>query len=356
MPLSPFSHLAWFAIEHAYEPGRTYVHHALSRECLGFVLHAETPLLSVTSGREEACDVRDGMVGMIPPDGARHTVVASPELATSAFLLLVPPLVLDQVAADEELGLATDIPLSLAARHPRIHGLLARMRSLHRTGRNASLSAEETARALIVEAVGLGTGRVPDWARDMGVFDAPAIQRIVDCIDRHLANPPPLAVVAAASGLSPGHFARTFRRSTGMSVERFWNHRRILAGLACLRHDDDSIAHLALRLGFSSQSHFTRVFSAWTGMTPSRYRRGFRAEKPGGAPLRGSGTRPPCVAASGMTSTGGHREDAGTDRGFGGGDRQSVPPDERRARGVTCVGRAACQRDLHPPPRCAHRL
>lgn len=40
-----------------------------------------------------------------------------------------------------------------------------------------------------------------------------------------------------------------------------------------LRDQSRPLAELALDLGFSSQSHFTRLFSALTGMTPARYRK-----------------------------------------------------------------------------------
>lgn len=291
MPIPPFLHLSWFTLWHRYEAGRTYVHHADSRECLGLVLHAETPLISIAAGRERALQARAGMVGVVPPDGARHTVVASPGIPTDAFLLLVPPTMLGDVADGEGLTRAGDIPGSMVADQPVIHGLLARMRTLHVEGRAASLTAEETARDLILEAIGAGTTRVPDWSRDTGVFDAPTVRRIAEFIDHHLTPMPPLAALAAVTGLSPSHFARKFRRSTGLSVERFVNHRRIQAGLALLRQDQGSIVDLSVRLGFSSQSHFTRVFSACTGMTPARYRRGFREKKRGGRIPRGT----PCA-------------------------------------------------------------
>ena len=47
------------------------------------------------------------------------------------------------------------------------------------------------------------------------------------------------------------------------------------ASVGIIRNGDPIIIEtLAGRLGYASQSHFTRVFSALTGMTPARYRRG----------------------------------------------------------------------------------
>ena len=77
------------------------------------------------------------------------------------------------------------------------------------------------------------------------------------------------------AGLSPSHFAKKFRQSTGLSLNRFVNRRRIIHSLETLKADA-SLASIALDLGFSSQSHFTRLFSGLTGMTPAKYQKGVK--------------------------------------------------------------------------------
>ena len=44
-----------------------------------------------------------------------------------------------------------------------------------------------------------------------------------------------------------------------------------------------SIAAIATRLGYSDPAHFARAFRAWTGHTPSSYRRARRHANPGDA-------------------------------------------------------------------------
>jgi AraC family transcriptional regulator len=78
--------------------------------------------------------------------------------------------------------------------------------------------------------------------------------------------------MSVLAGMSPSHFARKFRQSTGLSLSRFVNRRRILRSLETLK-TDASLVSIALDLGFSSQSHFTRLFSGLTGMTPAKYRK-----------------------------------------------------------------------------------
>ena len=85
-----------------------------------------------------------------------------------------------------------------------------------------------------------------------------------------------LQELSLLTGHSPSHFARKFLVTTGLSLGRFLNRRRVAAALVALRDDPQSLAQVALDLGFSSRSHFTRLFSSLTGMTPAKYRRLFK--------------------------------------------------------------------------------
>lgn len=62
------AHLGWFSLVHRYDVPGTYVHEAGSRECLGLVLHAAGLLTSIVGARETRHELRDGMVGIVPPD------------------------------------------------------------------------------------------------------------------------------------------------------------------------------------------------------------------------------------------------------------------------------------------------
>jgi AraC family transcriptional regulator len=111
---------------------------------------------------------------------------------------------------------------------------------------------------------------------DASPFDRVTMHSLRDYIDAHLRFAPSLSDMAPLVGLSPSHFAKKFRWSTGMSLQRFINRRRVLASIPLLQANSDSLTGIALDLGFSSQSHFTRLFSDLTGMTPAKYRKQFR--------------------------------------------------------------------------------
>jgi AraC-like DNA-binding protein len=85
-----------------------------------------------------------------------------------------------------------------------------------------------------------------------------------------------LAELGREVGCSPFHLARSFRRSTGVSIHRYRVQLRLRSALLRLREDID-LCTLGLELGFATHSHFSESFRALFGETPSAVRRLLRA-------------------------------------------------------------------------------
>ena len=87
----------------------------------------------------------------------------------------------------------------------------------------------------------------------------------------------PLSVddLARAANLSPIHFARQFKRSTGRAPYQYIIEQRVERARELLR-GDLPIAEIAVRCGFTHQEHLTRIFGRTTGVTPGAYRRSIR--------------------------------------------------------------------------------
>lgn len=99
------------------------------------------------------------------------------------------------------------------------------------------------------------------------------LQQSLDYIDEHLAEDISLSTLSALVDLSPYHFARLFRQFTGYSPHQYLLRQRINAAKVFLADRKYTLAEIAYRVGFSSQSHFTTSFSKWVGTTPALYRR-----------------------------------------------------------------------------------
>lgn len=80
-----------------------------------------------------------------------------------------------------------------------------------------------------------------------------------------------LADVGRAVGASPFHLARLFKRFTGHTIHNHLTDLRLRAALAELE-TDINITDVALKVGFASHSHLTKVFHARFGTTPSQFR------------------------------------------------------------------------------------
>lgn len=111
---------------------------------------------------------------------------------------------------------------------------------------------------------------------------APAHMRMLDeYVDANLGGDLGVADLAALVKLSPFHFARLFKASSGVTPYRFVLQRRVAAARRLLA-SDAALAEIAYVVGFASQSHFTTMFRRETGITPGAARAAARHR--GGAP------------------------------------------------------------------------
>jgi AraC family transcriptional regulator len=78
--------------------------------------------------------------------------------------------------------------------------------------------------------------------------------------------------IAAEAGLSQFCFARSFRQEVGVPPHRYVLERRVLRARQLLGEPRRTITEVAYAVGFSSQSHLTKVFRGHVGLTPSGYR------------------------------------------------------------------------------------
>jgi AraC-like DNA-binding protein len=109
--------------------------------------------------------------------------------------------------------------------------------------------------------------------RSCGALPKWRLKRVIDYIDANLGEPITLADLAAATVLSPMHFAAQFRMSTGIRPHEYLLRRRIERAQQLLLEPGLSIVDVALSVGFQTQSHFTTVFKRFVGDTPHQWRR-----------------------------------------------------------------------------------
>lgn len=130
---------------------------------------------------------------------------------------------------------------------------------------------ESLAKALIIAVASQTDVRLPD-AGNLYVQQE-RIQRSVSYLEANFHSKLTIQDLARIANLSPFHFTRLFTRLVGLSPHEYILNYRLRYAVRLLRaHSEYSIGDIALALGFSDQSHFSKTFRRTFGKTPKAYR------------------------------------------------------------------------------------
>jgi AraC-like DNA-binding protein len=119
--------------------------------------------------------------------------------------------------------------------------------------------------AALVERHGRPRPSLPQTVAEHG-----PVRRALDYMQANLACDLSINELAACAGLSPFHFVRCFRKTTGLPPHACLTQFRLNAARRFLG-DGKSPAEAALAVGFYDQSHLTRHFKRTYGITPGQY-------------------------------------------------------------------------------------
>lgn len=118
--------------------------------------------------------------------------------------------------------------------------------------------------------------RSPGAITDTRPWTAAADPRVAATIDRVLADPGAdwsIDRLSRAAAMSRATFLRHFAASTGMTVGAFLTQTRLMTAAELLRSSDLTVSAVASRVGYRSESAFSRSFRLASGTTPARFRR-----------------------------------------------------------------------------------
>jgi AraC family transcriptional regulator len=100
------------------------------------------------------------------------------------------------------------------------------------------------------------------------------IRRSVELMHTQLDQDLSLKALAAASYLSPFHFARLFKKLTGSTPHNYLAGIRATRAQLLLADTQLSVTEVGAQVGYLSASHFTKAFRLATGTTPREFRKG----------------------------------------------------------------------------------
>lgn len=105
--------------------------------------------------------------------------------------------------------------------------------------------------------------------------DRTRIDRVLDHIHAHFAEPITIAALSDIAALSPSGLHRTFLRHTHQTVSQYLIRLRIGRACALLSATNLPIGQIAGDIGYDSPANFNRQFKALKGATPRQYRQTF---------------------------------------------------------------------------------
>ena len=183
--------------------------------------------------------------------------------------------VLDEAALTFGLRMRSDLQPDSGARDAQLTMLMQALhleqRNAFRTGRLYLDGIEQALAATLVSRYAAGALRSSASMNGLG----PARAKRVDAFVRaHLSRTITLDELAGCAGYSASHFSFLFAQTFGTTPHRYLQRARIERATTLLMRPHWSVLDVAIECGFQTQQHFSRVFRAILGVSPTEFRRG----------------------------------------------------------------------------------
>lgn len=150
--------------------------------------------------------------------------------------------------------------------------LLAELEAADTAAVAGRLYAESLANVLAAHLLRHYTALGDNGQRFTGGLSGRKLRLVMSFIAEHYDRELSLAELAGVAAMSPFHFAREFKRTTGTTPHQYLIKFRIDRAKALLAESAIPLVEVGFRSGFSHQSHFSRLFRRVTGTTPHSYR------------------------------------------------------------------------------------
>ncbi len=246
--------------------------------CLVLNLSASLHLNAQLGKRNFEGMVRAGEVALIPAGTTWSFQSLSSPICNTLLLFLRPLFVRSAIEGSDfsyrELALIPEI--GFKSKHIR-HIAMSLLSELNEASVVGRFYADSLAIALAIQFTRRYSPLKDNQIANGGM--APhRLRKATGMIDHYVAREEegrvPLVFVAKEVGMSYCHFSRAFKRSIGITPSNYIAERRIERAKKLIQETDLPISEIALRSGFSSQSHFTTSFHRFARVTPRSFRKG----------------------------------------------------------------------------------
>lgn len=239
--------------------------------CMHLQLRGDVEMEWWSEGRNAIEQPHAGSMILLP-EGTRDRLRW--EGTSERLIVSVTPAVMKKAAEEAGFNTSPHVAMQWHLHDEGLRALLAEM------GREAE--AGWPAGSLYGELLGMSLAHtllrrhaaLPVALKDVrGGIPLARLRRVLEFIETHLHADVRLEQLAAEAELSPFHFARLFRETTGITPHQYVLERRIERAKLLLRLKQMPISEIAQQSGFSSATNFIRSFRSRVGVTPGEWLR-----------------------------------------------------------------------------------
>lgn len=222
------------------------------------------------TGRNRTGPVTVGKTPILP---AGQTYCAQWDGEIEEVTLFIDPSLIARVAADSDVIDRIELVEACTAKDPIIRQIgLALMAEVDSERAASRLYAESLANVLAVHLFRNYTISVCRAPLHTGGLTGRKLRQAREFIADNLERDLSLTEIASAVGLSPFHFARSFKQATGITPHQYLIKSRIERAKSLLLQTELPIVEVGFQVGFKNQSHFTTIFRRAARLTPKAYR------------------------------------------------------------------------------------
>jgi AraC family transcriptional regulator len=237
-------------------------------------LSASASLEWSAAGQQVRKTIRPGQVSILPANDPYSVRLRA--AGGSVVVSLEPRLLACAAAEQGEFGRVAPAWVH-GADDPLLREAVLALRNEARKPDSSAGYAQSLAGTLAAHLVRHYSACRAESAEPRGGLAPAALGRTVQFIEEHLAENLTISALAEVAGLSPCHFARMFKQTTGRTPHQHLVNCRIARAKQLLLRPAARLAEVATQAGFYDQAHLTRCFRQFVGTTPASFARSLGA-------------------------------------------------------------------------------
>ncbi|MDJ0675059.1 MAG: AraC family transcriptional regulator [Calothrix sp. MO_167.B42] len=221
--------------------------------------------------------VNPGNIGIYPANTLHRTVWNAKEQLLNFMFVAIHPKLLHCVGQEIiEPNKIELIPYFQTIRDPLLYGIInACKKELETGGVSDRLYIESLRATLAIHLLKKYSAYKPIIREYTDGLSPYKLKQAIEYINAHIEENIKLVDIAQALDMSQFYFCRLFRQSMRISPYQYVIQQRIERAKQLLKQQRElSIANIALRCGFTDQSHLSKYFRRIVETTPKKFREG----------------------------------------------------------------------------------